>query len=121
MQQTELKLQLTDTAARFIRRMLRFTTSPVAAFRMKVRAGGCSGYAVEFDLADKPAPNSVVWEEAGIRLAFDQASSLLLRGAIIDFADTLSSTGFVIITPEGTGQTCSPTANMVSVDALIRG
>jgi iron-sulfur cluster assembly accessory protein len=121
MNETEqISMELTPTAEKFIRRMMRCGRDLNSGFRLKVRPGGCSGLAVEFDLAAEPGVNEVVWKYSELRIFLDSASCLLLNGAIVDFIDSRSLTGFVITTPGGTAQTCSPASTLVPVEALVR-
>ena len=116
----QVSMELTPAAEKFIRRMARCGTGTNPGFRLKVRPGGCSGLAVEFDLAAEPAVNEVVWTHSELRIFLDSASCLLLNGAIVDFIDSRSLTGFVITTPGGTPQACAPASTLVPVDALVR-
>jgi iron-sulfur cluster assembly accessory protein len=121
MKKTEqITMNLTPAAEKFIRRMIRCGTGSNSGFRLKVRSGGCSGLAVEFDLAAEPGVNEVVWEHSELRIFLDSASSLLLNGAIVDFIDSRSLTGFVITTPGGTGHICAPASTLVPADTLVR-
>ena len=113
-------MELTPAAEKFIRRMVRCASNSNSGFRLKVRPGGCSGLAVEFDLANEPAKNEIVWTHSGLRIFLDSASCLLLNGSTVDFIDSRSLTGFVITTPGGTAQSCSPASTLVPVDMLVR-
>jgi iron-sulfur cluster assembly accessory protein len=115
-----LMMELTPAAEKFIRRMMRLNADATAGFRLRVRPGGCSGLAVEFDLAAAPALDEVVWEHAKLRIFVDRASCLLLNEAVVDFVDSRSLTGFVVTTPGRTAQACSPASTLVPVEALIR-
>jgi iron-sulfur cluster assembly accessory protein len=116
----QISMELTPAAEKFIRRMMRCGTSSISGFRLKVRPGGCSGLAVEFDLAAEPAVNEVVWTHSELRIFLDSTSCLLLDRAIVDFIDSRSHTGFLITTPGGAAQGCSPASTLVPVDALVR-
>jgi iron-sulfur cluster assembly accessory protein len=113
-------MELTPAADRFIRRMMRFSTGADAGFRLKVRPGGCSGLAVEFDIADMPATNEMVWNHLDIRLFLDAKSRLLLNGAVVDFIESRSVTGFSVTTPESTATACAPSSTLLPVDVLTR-
>jgi iron-sulfur cluster assembly accessory protein len=119
-QQSELTLELTPTAEKFIRRMLRFSVEPNSGFRLKVRAGGCSGFAVQFDLASEPADKEIVWDYAGLRIFLDAESRLLLDGSVLDFKDSRAQSDFVVIKSGEAAQACSPASNMVSVASLVQ-
>src|ERR1035437_7334406 len=119
MSETEtMKFELTPAAEKFIRRMMRCASNSTSGFRLKVRPGGCSGLAVEFDLADEPAVNEVVWTHSGLRIFLDSASCLLLNDSIVDFIDSRSLTGFVITTPGGTAQSCLPASTLIPAEML---
>jgi iron-sulfur cluster assembly accessory protein len=112
------KTVLTPAAEKFIRRMLRFSVGTEAGFRFKVRPGGCSGFAVEFDVVAEPAPNEIVWEHAGLRIFLDGESSLLLDGATLNFQESLAHTGFVVANPNQSARACGQAPAFVSVEAL---
>ena len=116
----QISMELRPAAEKFIRRTMRCGNGLNSGFRLKVRPGGCSGLAVEFDLAAEPGMDEVVWTHSELRIFLDSASCLLLNGAIVDFIDSRSHTGFVVTTPRGTAQACAPDSTLVSVDALVR-
>jgi iron-sulfur cluster assembly accessory protein len=114
----KINMKLTPAAEKLIRRMIRFAAAPDAVFKLNVSRGGCSGYAVTFDLANRPAANDVVWDHGGLRLSFDIKSSQLLDGSVVDFVESISHSGFVVHAPQGTGDACSPAASVVPVTLL---
>jgi iron-sulfur cluster assembly accessory protein len=116
----QISMELRPAAEKFIRRMMRCSMGSTSGFRLKVRPGGCSGLAVEFDLAAEPGANEVVWTHSELRIFLDSASCLLLNGSVVDFIDSCSLTGFVITTPGGTAHACAPASTLVPVDALVR-
>ena len=116
----QIKMELMPAAEKFIRRMMRCASNSTSGFRLKVQPGGCSGLAVEFDLADEPEKNQIVWTHSGLRIFLDNASCLLLNGATVDFIDSRSLTGFVVTTPGGTAQSCSPASTLISTEMLVR-
>ena len=116
----QVSMELRPAAEKFIRRMMRCGKGSISGFRLKVRPGGCSGLAVEFDLADEPGVNEVVWTHSELRIFLDSASCLLLNGSVVDFIDSRSLTGFVITTPGGTAHACAPASTLVPVAALVR-
>jgi iron-sulfur cluster assembly accessory protein len=90
-----MNITLAPGAERFIRRMLRFTTSVEAGFRLRVKPGGCSGLAAEFDIEPQLGERDQLWSIAGLRIFLDAESALLLDGATVDFVDSMAQTGFV--------------------------
>jgi len=113
-----ISMELTPSAEKFIRRMMR--CAPNSGFRLKVGPGGCSGLAVEFDLAAEPGANEVVWTHSEMRIFLDSTSCLLLNESVVDFIDNRSHTGFVVTTPGRAAQACAPASTLVPVDALVR-
>jgi iron-sulfur cluster assembly accessory protein len=99
---------------------MRFSAGTEAGFRLKVRPGGCSGLAVEFDIADQPAADEIVWKHADLSLFLDATSRLLLSGSVVDFVENRSTTGFVVTSPNGAATACAPTSTLLPVDVLIR-
>jgi iron-sulfur cluster assembly accessory protein len=114
----ESKTALTPAADKFIRRMLRFAAKTTTGFRLKVRPGGCSGFAIEFDLAAEPASSEKVWEHEGLRIFLDRESRVLLDGATLDFQEGLSQTGFVITNHKQSAGAGRKAPAFVSVEAL---
>jgi iron-sulfur cluster assembly accessory protein len=111
-------MELTPAAEKFIRRMTR--CAPGSGFRLKVRPGGCSGLAVEFDLAAEPGVNEVVWTHSELCIFLDSESRMLLNGSVVDFIDSRALTGFVVTKPGEAAQACSPASTLVPVDTLVK-
>ena len=78
----KVNVEITQAAETFIRRMMRFVKGPDAVFRMLVKPGGCLGYAVTFDLLEAPGEEDYVWEQSGLRISSDYATSQLLSSII---------------------------------------
>jgi len=90
---------ITEAAANTIRTLLSQRNIPNHVLRIFVQGGGCSGmqYGMQFE-AQPEAFDSVV-EVDGVRLVVDQTSMGYLRGATIDFVDSLMGGGFRIDNP----------------------
>jgi len=115
----KVNVEITQAAETFIRRMMRFVKGPDAVFRMLVKPGGCLGYAVTFDLLEAPGEEDYVWEQSGLRISSDYATSQLLKGATVDFIDSLSHTGFVVTIAGGSSNACSPSSQLVPASLLV--
>jgi len=74
-----------------------------------VKPGGCSGFSSEFSVEPAPLAGDQVVEQDGIRLFLPVESRLLLDGAVVDFADTPTESGFVIRHPGKADSCCSTT------------
>lgn len=70
-----------------------------AILRLSVEGGGCSGFQYRFGLADAVAADDVVVETDGVRLAVDSISLDLVRGARVDFVDSLGGAAFRVENP----------------------
>jgi iron-sulfur cluster insertion protein len=97
------EISLSDRAAEKIRQLLA-GTSGEKGLRLKVVAGGCSGF--EYKMAiDARAPDDRVFEKNGARILLDANSAVHLNGTELDYKDDLMQSGFVFINPNVKG-TC---------------
>jgi iron-sulfur cluster assembly accessory protein len=73
------------------------------ALRVGVQPGGCAGlrYALYFD--DRKMDEDVVAQVDGVEIRMDRMSAPYLRGAKIDYLDTLEQSGFTIDNPNAKG------------------
>ena len=76
------------------------------ALRVAVQPGGCAGlrYALYFD--DRKLDDDHVERMHGVEIRVDKMSAPYLRGATIDYLDTLQQSGFTIDNPNAKG-TCA--------------
>ncbi|MGA9767246.1 MAG: iron-sulfur cluster assembly accessory protein [Rhodomicrobium sp.] len=103
-----MDVQVTPSAEKFIKRMLRFDGGPGSGFRLKVSAGGCSGLAAEFSIEAAPKAGESVFEVNGIKLFLPAESRLLLDGVTIDFSESPTQSGFVFRDPKQKACGCGP-------------
>ena len=73
--------------------------SPVPALRVAVSSGGCNGFQYEFRLDADIAPDDLVVEKDGIRVAVDPASLDLMNGGELDYIDKLMGAHFTVKNP----------------------
>jgi iron-sulfur cluster assembly protein len=96
----EAMIELTDKGAEKVREFLASQSDPnaTAGLRVGVRGGGCSGF--QYMLAfDEERDGDTVVESRGIRLLVDTASAPYVRGATVDFVDSLQGAGFKVDNP----------------------
>jgi iron-sulfur cluster assembly accessory protein len=74
----------------------------VAALRVAVLAGGCSGFQYKFDLDDVTNPDDLVIERGPARVVVDSTSLDLLSGAELHYADELMGSYFTVRNPNAT-------------------
>lgn len=97
--EVESGVRLTESAAKQIRSML--SDQPENAgktLRVYVEGGGCSGmqYGMVFD---EKRDADIAAEFYGTSVLVDPFSANYLRGAVIDFVDSLNGGGFKVLNP----------------------
>lgn len=100
METTTTPLQMTEAAATKVKDLLsREASEAPLALRVAVQPGGCSGlrYSLYFD--DQFKDSDTVSEFGGVKFVVDKMSAPYLRGATVDFVDTLQQSGFTIDNP----------------------
>lgn len=70
-----------------------------AILRLSVEGGGCSGFQYRFGFADEVEGDDSVVETDGVRLVVDPVSLDLVRGATVDFVETLGGAAFKVENP----------------------
>lgn len=95
----ETLLTVTPAAANIIRTLLEQRQIPNHALRVFVSGGGCSGLQYGMAFEEAPRDFDAVVEEDGVRLIVDPTSLMYLRGATIDYVDSLMGGGFRIENP----------------------
>jgi iron-sulfur cluster assembly accessory protein len=94
-------ITLTETAAGKVKELLEreATETNGLALRVAVQPGGCSGlrYALYFD--DQISEKDQTAEFAGVKVVVDKMSVPYLKGASIDYVDSLQQSGFTINNP----------------------
>ncbi len=100
-------VSLTDAAAMKLRDLTKDEPNPTIGLRVYVYSGGCSGYRYGMMLEDAPTPDDNVLEASGVKVYVDGQSVSLLKGAEIDYVDTLMGAGFTVNNPNAvTGCGC---------------
>lgn len=91
------EITVSERAAEKIRQLLA-GTSDENGLRLKVVAGGCSGF--EYKMAiDAPAAEDQILEKNGARILLDANSAVHLNGTELDYKDELMQSGFIFINP----------------------
>lgn len=97
-------VRVTQNAATEIKSLLQKPENEGKVFRVYVEQGGCSGmqYSMTFD---EKRPDDFAGEMHGITVLVDPFSADYLRGAEVDFSDSLTGGGFKIANPNAS-QSC---------------
>ena len=91
-------LSLTPSAAKRVAFIAAKQGKP-AVLRLAVDGGGCSGFQYRFGFADAPEGDDVVAERDGVRLVVDSVSLDLVRGAEVDYVESLGGAAFRVNNP----------------------
>ena len=94
-------IQITDSAAKVIRRQLERNDKPNGGLRIAVKAGGCSGFSYVFAWDGAARDTDQVFEGAdGAKVFIDPKSLKLLDGTVLDFDENnLLATSFTLKNP----------------------
>jgi iron-sulfur cluster assembly accessory protein len=93
-------ITLTTAAADKVRELI--AQEPNAgemALRVEVQPGGCAGFRYGLFFDDQVDPGDIVDEFDGVKVVCDPMSAPHLKGVVIDWAETLQKSGFVIENP----------------------
>ena len=70
-----------------------------AILRLSVDGGGCSGFQYRFGFADAVEGDDAITETDGVRLVVDAISLDLVRGAAVDYVESLGGAAFRVTNP----------------------
>jgi len=93
-------IELTEAAAHALHSAAGSTSEPIAGLRLKVQAGGCSGYQYQMGLVVSAEPGDIPCESRGFAIFVDPDSVELISGTTIDFVDNLEGSGFSFNNPQ---------------------
>ena len=91
-------IALTPAAAARVEAIAARQNKP-AILRLSVEGGGCSGFQYRFGLADAREGGDIVVETDGVRLVVDDISLDLVRGACVDYVESLGGASFKVDNP----------------------
>ena len=76
-------------------------------YRLKVKAGGCSGLSAQFSVEAAPLPGDSALDWNGLGLFLPAASCLLLDGYTIDFSEGVQDAGLTFRNPNAAAASCN--------------
>jgi iron-sulfur cluster assembly accessory protein len=99
MAQTATVITVTDKAAHKIRQLAeKQGADPV--LRVRVVAGGCSGFSYELGFADAPeGDDHVIAAGEGVRVLVDPRSAPIVEGSTLEFNDAMLGGGLKMLNP----------------------
>ncbi len=93
-------ITFTEKGAEKVREFLATQSADVATagLRVGVRGGGCSGfqYALAFD---NQRDGDEIFEDHGLKIIVDNPSLPYVRGAVVDYVESLQGAGFKVENP----------------------
>src|SRR5688572_1878562 len=92
-------INVSPTAASKISELLAEEQKQNSGLRVFVQGGGCSGFQYGLMIEESEGSADQVFESHGIRLFVDPISIRYLKGAEVDFVDTVTGGGFTIKNP----------------------
>lgn len=96
-------LVLTDSAAQKVKALLDAEGQTDLALRVAVRPGGCAGFQYDLFFDATQIDGDVRKSFGGVNVVIDKASIEYVNGAVIDYVDSLSESGFKIENPNAAG------------------
>ena len=94
----EMVVSLTENAMGEVKSLLAKTENTGKNLRLYIEPGGCSGmqYGMVFD---EKREGDLISETGGVSVLIDPVSVSYLRGAVVDYSDSLTAGGFKISNP----------------------
>lgn len=93
-------MSVTERAARKVRALAEKEGRTEPLLRLRVVAGGCSGFTYELSFADAPAEDDHVIEAGeGVRVLIDPRSAPIVEGSTLDFDGALLGGGLRVRNP----------------------
>ena len=104
--QTTKLLTITPKAAEKVHAFMKEEAEKPEYLRIYVQGGGCSGLSYGVSFEQKAEEDDVVLEENGVKMLVDSYSQEYLKGANVDYIESLMGAGFKINNPNVT-KSCS--------------
>jgi iron-sulfur cluster assembly accessory protein len=90
---------VTEKAAAHVRRIAEREGRPDAYLRLRVTAGGCSGFSYKLSIEDDRSDKDSVVEAHGLRMLIDPVTAPIVEGSTLDFNDTMLGGGLKVLNP----------------------
>jgi iron-sulfur cluster assembly protein len=97
---TATVITVTEKAARRIRTIAEKEGRPEPILRVRVVAGGCSGFSYELGFADAVGAEDAVIQVDGVRVLVDPRSAPIVAGSTLEFDDALLGGGLKMLNPQ---------------------
>ncbi len=91
--------EVTEAAVEKVKELMKKQGVSGFNLRVEVKPGGCAGYSYEFALDDEQKSDDIVVEKNSLKVTVDPTSAEALKGAVIDYVETLNRSGFKVDNP----------------------
>lgn len=98
-------ISVTEAAAAKIQELLTEEGKVESGLRVFVQGGGCSGFQYGLMIEEGVGVGDQLFESNGVKLYVDPVSLSYVKGAEVDFVDTITGGGFTIKNPNASS-TC---------------
>ena len=96
-------IEITPQAVTKVKSLLAAENKAGYGLRVAIQGGGCSGFSYGLTFENEQRPNDQVLEVDGLKVFVDAMSGMYLKGARIDYLETLQGSGFKIENPNSSG------------------
>ena len=105
-EQSQKEITITSQAAEKIHEFMGEEAEKPQYLRIYVQGGGCSGLSYGMGFEKEPEEDDLTIEENGVKVLVDSMSQDHLKGANVDYIESLMGSGFKINNPNVT-KSCS--------------
>ena len=95
-------LNLTDSAAKKVRRLREEEGDSNLMLRVYVTGGGCSGFSYGFNFAESQNEDDAEFAIGDVKVLVDSLSYQYLVGSVVDYLEGLEGSRFVVQNPNAT-------------------
>ena len=90
---------ITNKASEKLREVLKENNKEGSGLRVELVPGGCSGFQYGLELDDNTTDLDFVFEDKGVKVIISKENMHFLKGAKLDYVDSLQGGGFKISNP----------------------
>jgi iron-sulfur cluster assembly accessory protein len=91
---------ITRRAAEKAAELARREGHPEPHLRIRVLAGGCSGFSYKLSFEDAAVADDTIIEAHGVKVLIDPRSAPILAGSVLEFSDAMLGGGFKVNNPQ---------------------
>lgn len=95
-------IEITSNTAAKVKALLAQEGKQDFGLRIKVVPGGCAGFMYDFLMEDTATPEDITFEKDGLKIFIDKISAEFMRGARVDYVESLQGSGFKVDNPNFT-------------------